>query len=52
VFDDYVPYEHVRAMQEVRARAALAEGLGPRALGVARFFHRVHDALRRWRAVS
>jgi len=52
VFDDYVPYEHVRALQQAQARAAVAEGLGPRALAVARFVHRLHDALRRWRRAS
>lgn len=52
VFDEYVPYEHVRALQQLQARAAVAEGLGPRALGVARFFHHVHEALRRWKSVS
>lgn len=52
VFDDYVPYEHVRVVQELQARAAAVEGLGRRALGVARFVHRLHDALRRWRSAS
>jgi FkbM family methyltransferase len=52
VFDDYVPYEHVRAVQAAEARAAVADGLGPRALAMARVVHRLHEGLRRWRSSS
>jgi len=52
VFDDYVPYEHLRALQELRAKADQLETLGPRALGVARALHRLNEALKRWRSVS
>jgi FkbM family methyltransferase len=52
VFDDYVPYEHVRAVQAAEERAAVADGLGPRALAMARVVHRLHEGLRRWRSSS
>jgi FkbM family methyltransferase len=52
VFDDFVTHHHLDQVRALEARAAVADGLGPRALGVARFVHRLHDGLRRWRAQS
>ena len=52
VFDDFVTPEHLEQLRALTARAALADGLGPRALGVARFVHRLHEGLRRWRSMS
>ena len=50
VFDDYVPYEHVRALRELETRAARVGGLGPRALAVARLVQRMLVTLRRLRS--
>jgi FkbM family methyltransferase len=52
VFDDFVTHHHVEELRALQARAAVADGLGPRALAVARRVHRWHERLRRNRPLS
>ena len=45
--DDYAPYEHAREVEGLRGRLAAVEGIGPRALAVARALSRASGRLRR-----
>ncbi len=52
--DDYIPYRHFKQVSELQSRLAMAEGLGPRSLAVARRlqglatrFHNLSSRLRR-----
>jgi FkbM family methyltransferase len=52
VFDDFVTHQHLEQLRVLQARSAELDALGPRALGLARLAHRLHDGLRRWRSPS
>jgi FkbM family methyltransferase len=49
--DDYVPYRHLRMVQELQSRLALIEGVGPRSLAIARQINLVAKRVRKvtWR---